>query len=100
MQLLGKQPSDAELEEVSKFADGIGPPLSAAFSFGGGSPNPTSLIALAHKHNLKVHPYTFRADGVPDGIDSFRDLVGLFVQANVDGMFTDFPDQCAASLKR
>lgn len=99
VQLLSKQPSEAELKDISGFADGIGPPLSAAFSFGD-SPQPTRLIALAHKHNLTVHPYTFRVDGLPKGIRSFRELVDRFVQADVDGMFTDFPDQCIEIVKQ
>ena len=40
-----------------------------------------------------IHPYTFRADQLPPGIDSFAELHQIFfVDLGVDGIFTDFPD--------
>jgi glycerophosphoryl diester phosphodiesterase len=40
-----------------------------------------------------VHPYTFRADELPQGFKTFADLLTTFLDdLQVDGVFTDFPD--------
>jgi glycerophosphoryl diester phosphodiesterase len=53
----------------------------------------TNLVSNAHKLNLKVHPYTFRADDLGD-FDSFKEMVDvLLYQAKADGGFTDFPNK-------
>ena len=53
----------------------------------------TSLVEDAHKVGLEVHPYTFRADALPQYVKTFDELLRIFlVDAEVDGIFTDFPD--------
>ena len=53
----------------------------------------TPLVDQAHERNLQVHPYTFRRDELPRGIDSFNELLDTFIHlADIDGLFTDFPD--------
>jgi glycerophosphoryl diester phosphodiesterase len=43
---------------------------------------------------LLVHPYTLRADSLPDQVASLEQLFDILVkQARVDGLFTDFPDR-------
>jgi glycerophosphoryl diester phosphodiesterase len=57
-------------------------------------------VKNAHKNNLKVHAYTFRADKL-DGFTTFNELlhVALF-DANIDGVFTDFPDKTVKFINK
>jgi len=89
--------SDEKLEEIATYADGIGPWIPQIIK---GKENGkwqiTNLVANAHMLNLKVHAYTFRADQLGD-FDSFEDLLQVALyEANVDGVFTDFPDKVVA----
>ena len=60
-----------------------------------------AMVDLAHRENLKVIPYTLRADQMPKFVDDFEQLHDLLLQrANVDGAFTDFPDRMARFLNR
>lgn len=83
------------LAEIAKYADGIGPSIE---HIGGEDPETGAirigpLVNEAHKLGLQVHAYTVRKDALPDFVTSFDDLMDfLFVTADVDGVFTDFPD--------
>ncbi|MGV8122356.1 MAG: glycerophosphodiester phosphodiesterase [Candidatus Xenobiia bacterium LiM19] len=58
-----------------------------------------SLVKAAHKAGLKVCPYTFRADAVPDKYSSLEEeLCTFYVIYGVDGLFTDFPDRAVRLL--
>lgn len=94
VQLIGSDEETQQLNHFASYADGIGPwyrqilseTVDAKFSF-------TSLVDDAHKLNLVVHPYTFRADALGE-FDSFKEMVNtILYEANADGGFTDFPDQ-------
>ena len=94
--------SDEKLEEIATYADGIGPwiPQIIKGKDKNGKWQITSLVANAHKLNLKVHAYTFRADQLGD-FDSFEDLLQVALyEANVDGIFTDFPDKAVAFIDK
>lgn len=83
------------LAEIASYADGIGPWLSQIYlgKDPSGRARMSDLVTLARAQGLQVHPYTFRRDELPQGIDSFKELLDIFVlQAGVDGLFTDFPD--------
>jgi glycerophosphoryl diester phosphodiesterase len=82
------------LEEVARYADGIGPWLPQVLQCGGsGQLEPTGLVADAHKLGLKVHPYTLRRDELPQGIEHLDQVhQALFIDAGADGAFSDFPD--------
>lgn len=85
----------AGLAEVADYAEGIGPWLSHIYlgKTTTGKARLSELVSLAQACGLKVHPYTFRRDELPQGIDSFRELLDIFVlQAGIDGLFTDFTD--------
>lgn len=85
----------AGLDAVAAYADGIGPWLMQIYrgKRADGSIELSDLVALAQQRGLQVHPYTFRADALPAGIDNFGELLDIFFnQVGVDGLFTDFPD--------
>ena len=90
------------LDAVAGYADGIGPWLEQIYlgQDAQGKPVLSNLVALAHARGLQVHPYTFRADALPAGIDSFDALLQLFfLELGVDGVFTDFPDLARTFLQ-
>lgn len=88
------------LMEVSKYADGVGPAIGSVVQLVDGKLQPTSFVADAHAAGLVVHPYTLRADDLPKQVASYSEMVQLlYSAANVDGAFTDFPDQTLAALK-
>jgi glycerophosphoryl diester phosphodiesterase len=83
------------LAEVARYAQGIGPwiPQVVTWAAPGASPTCSTLVADAHRHDLAVHPYTFRSDDLPEhapDTDSVHEA--LFTLAGVDGLFTDFTD--------
>jgi glycerophosphoryl diester phosphodiesterase len=89
--------TDAGLDEVKTYADGIGPwkvyiiPITGG---GGGDPKtPTDLVARAHARGLLVHTWTFRDDSFPSGFPGGPvDELLAFYRQGVDGVFADFPD--------
>jgi glycerophosphoryl diester phosphodiesterase len=88
--------TDEGLGRIAEYAQGIGPALNRIVTGldSSGQPVLSELVALAHRHGLAVHPYTFRADALPSGAASFDGLMELFlVRAGADGLFTDFPDR-------
>ncbi len=93
--------SDAGLDEIAGYADGIGPWLMQIYRGNSdGEQEHSNLVQRAHQRGLAVHPYTFRADELPPGIVDFEQLLELFIdQLQVDGLFTDFPDQVNHYLK-
>jgi glycerophosphoryl diester phosphodiesterase len=93
------------MELIAKYADGIGPNMSMIVSKKSkpGDPIITSLVKNAHQAGLVVHPYTFRIEkgAIPGYASSFEDLLDIFFhKANVDGVFTDFPDRVVRFLDR
>jgi glycerophosphoryl diester phosphodiesterase len=90
------------LAAIAQVAQGIGPSMHHVVSGidAGGRPLVTDLVANAHAVGLAVHPYTFRADALPDYADSLEEALRIFlVDAGVDGVFTDFPDRAVAFLR-
>ena len=91
------------LAEVAGYAHGVGPWLRQIYLGHDRAGNVclSDLVSRAHANGLLVHPYTFRRDELPAGLDSFEALLDLFVgQASVDGLFTDFPDIVRQYLQR
>lgn len=90
------------LRELAGTVDAIGPWLQQLYMMDAvtGRPAATGLVEFAHDAGLLVHPYTFRADALPDGFASFVSLVTFAVRdLGVDGLFTDFPDRAQAVLE-
>ena len=88
----------AGLAKVASYAWGIGPNKDMIAA----ATTPTTLIRDAHAAGLRVHPWTFRAENyfLPSGFSrglnprGHGDLAGeiaRYLNAGVDGFFTDFP---------
>ena len=91
------------LKLIAGYADGIGPSIRHIIKNiqKDGQPTLSSLVQDAHQLNLKVHPYTLRIDQLPPQIINFDHLLRiLFLDANVDGIFTDFPDLAVEFLQK
>jgi glycerophosphoryl diester phosphodiesterase len=119
----GDLTTDAGLDEVASYADGIGPwkPYiisTAAVDINGdgtvGDENgdgvvnetdrkvlpPTDLVARAHARGLLVHPYTFRNEAKRLAFDYGGNPIEeylRFYEAGVDGLFSDFADTAFAA---
>jgi glycerophosphoryl diester phosphodiesterase len=90
------------LKKIAEYADGIGPwmPHVVTGLDSSGKPILTDLVKNAHTIGLQVHPYTLRADSLPEYAESFDQVLQLFIDvAQVDGVFTDFPDRAARLLR-
>ncbi|MEP2944134.1 MAG: glycerophosphodiester phosphodiesterase [Hyphomicrobiales bacterium] len=78
------------LISIAKIADGIGPWIAHIVDDSG---TPTDLVTNAHAAGLELHPYTLRADALPDWAKTFDDAMSaILFKAGADGLFTDFPD--------
>ena len=102
VQLLGWKIEEGQLENYRIYADGIGPSIKHIINGfdKNGDVIYSDLVKNAHNLNLKVHAFTFRADQL-GGIPTFEKLLEIgFYGANVDSIFTDFPDKALESLKK
>lgn len=101
VQLLESKTTEAQLNEIATYADGIGPwygQLAIENKTNEEGKN-KQLVTQAHDLGLKVHAYTFRADDLGD-FKSFDALLEYgFYKLDLDGIFTDFPDKAVAFLK-
>ncbi len=86
--------SDLTMPDIAAFADGIGPYKKLLVNTDGQS---NGLIEDAHAAGLKVHPWTFRADQLPDAFQTAHAEFEFFFKLGVDGVFTDFPDTAYAA---
>jgi glycerophosphoryl diester phosphodiesterase len=110
----GDLTTDAGLDEVARYADGIGPwkpyviSTAAVDRNGDGTVEesersvlePTDLVARAHARGLVVHPYTFRNEARRLAFDYGGNPVNeylAFYEAGVDGVFSDFADTAFAA---
>lgn len=92
------------MSKLAYSADGIGPSHGLVIdrSSTKGDIKITPLVERAHAAGLEVHPYTYRSDPgqVPEYADSFDELLELhYFGAEVDGLFTDFPDKVVEFLR-
>ncbi len=93
---------EEKLEEIAVYANGIGPWYKQIIKGKDKNGNwlISDLVEKAHKYNLKVHAYTFRADQLDD-FETFEALLKVALyNANVDGVFTDFPDKVVQFINR
>jgi glycerophosphoryl diester phosphodiesterase len=78
------------LKAIAKVAQGIGPWIPQLMDLK--TMQPSGFVKQAHIAGLKVHPYTFRNDALPENLDTQQTLQLLFEKLKVDGLFTDFAD--------
>lgn len=91
-------PAAAQLAEIARYANAIGPSLRLLAPE---LPGAGGLVAAAHGAGLAVHPYTLRREQLPPGCGDFdQALEMLYGRLGVDGLFTDFPDLAAAYVAR
>lgn len=91
------------MKTLARYVDGVGPDyhMLVAEESTKGAIHFTPLVKEAHQNGLVVHPYTVRADRLPDWVTSVDELYdALYYQAGVDGLFTDFPDKAVHFLNR
>ena len=115
--------TDAGLEEISTYADGIGPWKPYIQSWAKTDANgdgtigdengdgnidgadrtvlpPTDLVDRAHAHGLEIHTWTFRSElyrlTYDDAGDPANEYLRFF-ELGVDGVFSDFPDDAVAA---
>ena len=89
---------------LSRYADGIGLPHPMVIDHNSthDNLNITPLVQRAHAAGMQVHSYTYRSDQgqVPQYASSFEDLLRMhYFRADVDGLFTDFPDKAVQILQ-
>ena len=89
---------------IAGYADAIGPWYPMLVDNNSTADNIIFLPMLqqAKKAGLSIHPFTFRKDKghVPAYAESFEDFLDVFYrQADVQGVFTDFPDLAVAYLR-
>ena len=96
--------TNAGLNEIKTYADGIGPwkvyIVPTEGGGGGNIPPPTDLIARAHARGLLVHTWTFRNDAMPSDASYMGNPVFEyleFYELGIDGVFSDFPDTAFAA---
>ena len=91
--------SDLGIEDISTFADGIGPHYEQLFEQGT-TMEPSKLFNDARKYNLLIHPYTFRSDLNPQPFATFNVMLEFFIdRLKVDGLFIDQPDKAVEYIR-
>jgi glycerophosphoryl diester phosphodiesterase len=88
------------LKEFKTYVYGVGPYTMMVLPASGDVLlSPTSLVKDAHDLGLKVHIWTLRIDGPNNeyrNVTAFKndpkEMYRAFIEAGVDGYFTDFPD--------
>ena len=93
------------MQRIATYADGIGPwkPMVIEDSSTRDDIKVTPMVKEAHAQGLIVLPYTFRLDEgrIPDWASDYDDMLrAFFVDAKVDGVFTDYPDRAVQWLKQ
>ena len=87
------------MQQVAKYADGIGPWYGMLLEHTEDKQVDTGLTKAAHNAGIAVHPYTFRADDLPEYVESFEQYLQIFFEdIKVDGVFTDHPDKVVQYL--
>ncbi len=84
-----------DMKDIATYADGIGPYKALLANQDGTS---TGFVEAAHKEGLKLHPWTFRSDRLPEVFANAQAEFDFFFDLGVDGVFTDFSNDARAAL--
>ncbi len=81
------------LKDFATYVDGVGPWYKLLIADSKSEKiEYSNFVTEAHELGLKVHVYALREDDVKD-YSNFNEMMNsLFFEANIDGVFTDFPD--------
>lgn len=105
----------AGLRDIARYADGVGPDKSYIIPLDPNDElhgvNRTRFVADAHAAGLVVHPYTFRAENAflpvnlrrgpaADGRGDAEREIELFLDAGIDGLFSDQTDAAFMAKQR
>jgi glycerophosphoryl diester phosphodiesterase len=101
------------LVSIARYAVGIGPHIDMVLRFGAEGDAPSSLTRDAHALGLLVHAWTLRAENYflpqrlrrgdpqdPTYLRAYGDIgraAAAFLDAGIDGFFTDNADLCASA---
>jgi glycerophosphoryl diester phosphodiesterase len=91
------------MKQVAQYADGIWPDYHMLVVESSTPDNIklTNMVKDAHANHMMVHPYTVRADKLPKYATNVNQLFDIiYNQAQVDGVFTDFPDKGVLFLQK
>lgn len=81
------------LQGIAAYANGIGPDKKLLDEIPG-------YAASGREFGLLIHPYTLRADDLPDGTATIEEeLRHVYVDHDVDAVFTDHPDRAVKFLE-
>ncbi len=99
------------LAQIARYAHAIGPSKALIIPRDADEAltRPTTLVADAHAAGLKVHPWTFRAENrflprqfrrgtAPQEHGDLQGEILRFLDAGIDGFFTDQPDVGVAAV--
>jgi glycerophosphoryl diester phosphodiesterase len=99
------------LAQIAGYADGVGVCKDVLIprAADGTLAEPTPVIRNAHRVGLEVHGWTFRAEnaflpaefrssGTPSEIGDLAGEIRVFIDAGMDGIFSDQPDLAAAAV--
>ncbi|NIJ44108.1 glycerophosphoryl diester phosphodiesterase [Wenyingzhuangia heitensis] len=90
---------EAIVNNIAKYANGIGPSYRELINKKIKISGFENLVDYAHQQNLKVHAFTFRADAL-GGKSTFNEVFKIAEDLNLDGIFTDHPDQAISYFKK
>lgn len=86
--------------EIATYADGLGPWIYQLLRPESDQVVVTQLGRYAKKNGLFIHSYTARSDALPPFAKSYTELMELlFLGVQVDGIFTDQPDEAVRFLQ-
>ena len=91
------------MKQIAQYAEGIGPDYHMLVADGAtkGHITLTAMVKEAHASRLAVHPFTVRSDALPNYVSDVNQLYDLlYNKADVDGLFTDFPDKAVKFLNK
>ena len=83
------------LRRAAETVDGFGPWIPQLYRLdAAGRPHSSGLAESMRALDKEIHPYTARIDDLPDGFETFMQLLQFLAQTlDVEAVFSDFPDE-------